>query len=749
MKMFLKYFLALQFFLIPVVLISAEMNVPTATLSGYVTDKANGETMPFVNVVILGTKIGGTSNLSGYYAIPNVPLGKQKIRYSFLGYREQIIELDVTEKKNYIHNIALYSNDMQVEEVIVTADRLEERKAVQTSRIVMQSQDLEQLPSIGETDVFRALQMLPGVKASSEFSSGLYVRGGGPDQNLILLDGTVVYNPSHLFGFFSTFNNDAVKDIELIKGGLPAEYGGRLSSVLNVTNKDGDRVNTRGKGSVSLISSRLTGEGPIGNGSWFLSGRRTYFDQFISLGKLDEGKDALPLYYFYDANGKFNQDVGENDKLSFVGYTGKDNLTFKEEATSSEAGLNWGNTTGSLKWTHIFDRTLFSNFIITGSKFRSEMTFGNFDSEFRALNELSDYSLKGDIDYFATNEHFIKLGFWFSTYRFNVLRTFGDNVYYDLTLYPSNYAMYAQDDWEVNERWHLQSGLRLEKTSERDEIKIGPRFSAKYNFTENMQCKAATGLYYQYLNLVTGGDISFFDMWSPLDKKMPPGKSIDYVLGIETQPDEGYDCNLEVYYKAQENLAEFKNEVTSTTELNELFFLGNGTSYGAEIFLQKKTGDITGFIGYTISWAKRQFTEINNGKEFYPKYDRRHDVTISGNYRLNDNWKLSSSFTYATGQSYTAAAGRYVLPTPQQDFDLIIPGERYNRRLAPYHRLDVSLTNSTTFFGLRGNWYIQIFNLYSHRNVWFKSFDTQQNPTEITDVKLLPIIPTVGIDFEL
>jgi hypothetical protein len=221
------------------------------------------------------------------------------------------------------------------------------------------------------------------------------------------------------------------------------------------------------------------------------------------------------------------------------------------------------------------------------------------------------------------------------------------------------------------------------------------------------------------------------------------------MYAAEVLTSEGYDCNLEVYYKAQENLAEFKNEVTRITELNELFFLGNGTSYSAEIFLQKKTGDITGFIGYTISWAKRQFTEINNGKEFYPKYDRRHDVTISGNYRLNDNWKLGSSFTYATGQSHTAAAGRYVLLTPQQDFDFIIPSERYNRRLAPYHRLDVSLTNSTTFFGLRGNWYIQIFNLYSHRNVWFKSFDTQQNPTEITDVKLLPIIPTVGIDFEL
>jgi len=234
--------------------------------------------------------------------------------------------------------------------------------------------------------------------------------------------------------FFSTFNNDAVKDIELIKGGVQAEYGGRLSSVLNVTNKDGDRVSTHGKGSVSLISSRLTGEGPIGNGSWFLSARRTYFDQFISLGKLDEGKNALPLYYFYDANGKINQDFGENDKLSFVGYLGKDDLTYNTGENNFDVGLNWGNTTGSLKWTHIFDRTLFSNFIITGSKFSSELFGGSFSSKFKALNEVTDYSVKGDIDYFATNEHFIKVGFWASQYRFGVLRKFGDNSFYDLLL---------------------------------------------------------------------------------------------------------------------------------------------------------------------------------------------------------------------------------------------------------------------------------------------------------------------------
>jgi len=237
-------------------------------------------------------------------------------------------------------------------------------------------------------------------------------------------------------------------------------------------------------------------------------------------------------------------------------------------------------------------------------------------------------------------------------------------------------------------------------------------------------------------------------MWAPLDNKLPPGKSIDYVFGTETHPSEGYDFNVDLYYKTLDNLVEFKNEVTRTTELNKLFYVGKGKAYGAEIFLQKKIGDINGFIGYSLSWTKRTFAEINNGKEFYPKYDRRHDISIAANYNLDEYYKLSASFVYATGQAYTAAEGRYVIRTPQQNFDNVLPGEKYNRRLAPYNRLDVSLTKRTTFFGLRGNWYIQIFNVYSHRNVWFKEFDTQQNPTKITDVKLLPIIPTFGLDFE-
>ena len=348
-KMIMKIRFLLPFFIISISL--ARPSGDYATLSGYVRDKVNGEPLPYANVYIAGTTIGGSTNTSGYYAIPNIPFGKQLIRFSLIGYRDQTIEIEVDSKEDFKRNVELVSRAVEVSEVVISAEKIADEKNIQTSRIVVQAKDIASLPAIGETDVFRALQLLPGVKAASDISSGLYIRGGGPDQNLILLDGTVLYNPSHLFGFFSTFNNDAVKDIELFKGGFPAEYGGRLSAVLNVTNKDGDRVSTHGKGSVSLISSRLTAEGPLASGSWFLSGRRTYLDRIVALMGLDKGKDPLPLYYFYDANGKINQDVSENDKISFVGYLGQDNLDFNQGDGQISVNLAWGNRTGAMKYT--------------------------------------------------------------------------------------------------------------------------------------------------------------------------------------------------------------------------------------------------------------------------------------------------------------------------------------------------------------------------------------------------------------
>lgn len=732
-----------------VFLFAADTPDEKATLSGFIYDQSNKESLPFVNVYIKELKIGTTSNIEGYYAIPNIPEGVFQVQFSLLGYATQYQNIDTRASKKIVQDILLIDKAFQVEEVVISAEKEEEKRSTQTGRIVLQAKDIEALPSIGESDVFRALQLMPGVKATSEISSGLNVRGGSTDQNLILLDGTVVYNPSHLFGFFSTFNNDAIKDIDLMKGGFPAEYGGRLSSVLNVTNIDGDRVHTHGKASVSLLSTRLTGEGPLGNGSWFLSGRRTYFDQIVSLTGLDKGNDALPLYYFYDSNLKINQDFGENDKLSFVGYFGQDDLTFSLGDNELSIKMRWGNKTGALRWTHVFSQTLFSNFTASYSHYASNTDFDFGGVGFGQSNTTEDFSLRGDVDFFWTNDHLVKIGGWWSQYRITYDMS-GDGKPYGFLERPAQISFYAQDEWTIDDRWKLQGGGRFEYQDLSQQAGIGPRFNARYNIDEVSSLKFATGVYYQFLMAVPAGTdngFSPFDIWVPINRKMNMSKSYDFVFGYDTKKYAGIDFSIESYYKVFRNLLYFKNEITYTKDVSTLFHVGDGRAFGFEFFLRKKIGEITGTAGYTLAWTYRKFPELNSGNEFQPKFDRRHDVALTLNYQWTEKWSINAVFTYATGQAYTQAVAEYSTYFMNVRNDNALPGPLFNRRLSPYHRMDIGVTKKTSLFGLQGNWYFQIYNIYNRRNVWFKQFNTSKNPTEITDIKLLPIIPTFGFDF--
>lgn len=744
--------LLILFFLSVTILLGQEK----AVLSGFVRQKSDRESLPYVNVLIKELKIGASTNIEGYYAIPNIPEGEFTVVVSLLGFQSFTFKIDTRQNKKIVQDILLSDQALQVTEVVISAEKEEEKRNTQVGRIQMRAKDVAALPTIGEADVFRALQLMPGIKATSEISSGLNVRGGSTDQNLILLDGTVVYNPSHLFGFFSTFNNDAVKDIDMMKGGFPAEFGGRLSSVLNVTNIDGDRVETHGKASISLLSTRLTGEGPVGNGSWFLSGRRTYFDTFIAAAKLDTGKDALPLYYFYDANGKINQDFGKNDaghashKLSFVGYFGQDDLKYSLGNNEIKLNMRWGNKTGAVKWTHVFSQTLFSNFTASYSHYAALIgaTFGGVG--FTQDNSVDDLSLKGDVDFFASNDHLVKMGIWYSQYDIRYKQS-GDGEPYKFQERPAQISFYAQDDWTIDERWVIKSGLRFEYQDASKAANIGPRLSLRYNIDEYSMIKFASGLYYQFLNAVPAGTdngFSPFDIWVPINEKMKPSRAIDVVLGYETKYFEEYNLSIETYYKKYFDVLQFKNEIVQSTNTEDLFHVGDGRSYGLEIFLQKRVGQLTGSIGYTLAWTHRTFSDLNKGEEYQPKYDRRNDITLAGNYQLDEHWKFSAVFTYATGQAYTYGVGRYQINLLGNPFDITLPGKLYNRRLSPYHRFDVSVTKQTSFLGLHGSWYFQIFNVYNRRNVWFKQFNTSKNPTEIIDVKLLPIIPTFGFDFE-
>lgn len=739
-----------QIVLVLLLCFSTGFSQQKAILFGFVRDKANKESLPYANVFIKELKIGAATNIEGYYAIPNIPEGEYEVHFSLLGYLPQTVKINTKENKRITQDIYLSDQAVQVTEVIISADIEDEKRATQTGRIVMHAKDIASLPTIGEADVFRALQVMPGVKATSEISSGLNVRGGSTDQNLILLDGTVVYNPSHLFGFFSTFNNDAIKDIDLMKGGFPAEFGGRLSSVLNVTNIDGDRVNSHGKASLSLLSTRVTGEGPLGNGSWFLSGRRTYFDQFVALAGWDKGDDPLPLYFFYDANAKINQDFGQDDKVSLVGYLGQDDLTWGLGQNELSINMRWGNRTGAAKWTHVFDPKVFSNFTVSYSRYVARTTVNFGGTEFGQNNSVNDFSLKGDIDFFATNEHLIKLGVWWSQYRITYVEL-GDGEPYEFLFRPAQIAFYGQDEWRLDEWWTLQIGARFEYQDLSKESSLGPRFNARYNINEASSIKFATGIYYQFLTAVpvgTDNGFSPFDIWVPINEKMNPSRSYDFVLGYETREIEEFNISVEAYYKIFKDILFFKREISHTKDVKELFHIGSGNAYGAEFFVQKKLGNLTGTFGYTLAWTNRKFPELNRGETFMPKYDRRHDVSATGSYQLDENWKLGAVFTYATGQAYTRGVARFDVDAHWNNFNITMPGQLYNHRLSPYHRLDLSVTRRASFFGLEGSWYFQVFNVYNRRNVWFKQFDNSKNPPDITDVRLLPIIPTFGLDFK-
>jgi hypothetical protein len=723
----------------------------TATLHGFIRDKSNGESLPSVNVMVIELKVGTITNVEGFYSLPMLPEGIYTVQVSLIGYKTDTFQINTQDSKAIFHSVNLESKSIQEEEVVVLGDRDQQRGSVQTGYIAVKGPDLSNIPSIGESDVFRALQVLPGIKAISDVSSGLYIRGGSADQNLILLDGTVVYNPSHLFGFFSTFNSDAVKDVEVLKGGYPAEYGGRLSSVLNVTNVDGDRVKMHGKCSMSLVSSRITTEGPIGNGSWFLSGRRTYIDQLIKIAKLDTGKEAIPLYYFYDANGKFNQDLGENDRLSIVGYLGKDNLQYDLKEDEFRLNMNWGNTTCSAKWTHLFSPTIFSNFYATYSSYQASTTIRINTITYTQKNSMGDLSLKGDINFYPTNDHLIKCGFWWSEYKISYSEKFGAGDAYEFLGYPHQFSFYIQDEWKAMPTLVVQSGIRTEYQNLTNSTTVGPRLSSRYYITENLSIKFATGLYYQYLNAIPisgGSGFSPFDIWVPVNEKMKSSRCFDVVLGMEAEPLNLHSLILEGYYKVYNDVLYWIGQPTRTKYVNELFYTGTGRAFGTELFFQRRVGSLTGSIGYTLAWTYRTFPNLNKGKEFMPRFDRRHDLSIVGNYDIDENWRLGVTFTYSTGQSFTDALARYTVRTPLGTFDHLLPGSLYNYRLPIYHRMDISITKKMTLFGLKGSWFIQIYNIYNRDNIWYRRFDTSKNPAEVIEVPLLPRIPTCGINIE-
>ena len=735
----------------------------TAALSGYIKDADTGETLIAANIALLEIDRGTTTNTLGYYTLTNLQPGTYTLAVSYIGYQSFSIKLNLATGETQRFDIELNPKVLSGEEVVVESTR-EQEALKNIGRAQITTQTIKELPAIFEADVFRSIQYLPGVKAASDFSSGLYIRGGSPDQTLILLDRTTVYNPSHFFGFFSTFNPDAIKDVRLYKGGYPPEYGGRLGSVLSIYNKDGNRNQTQATVTLGMLASRAAIEGPIPKGSYMFAMRRSTLEPL--LGALRASIDNIPsLFYFLDTNGKLSVDIGVNDKLSMAFYSGKDRVDFPF-GDDAEFKLNYGNQTISGNWTHIFNEMTFSNFVVTGSRYFNFPNFEIAGTPFKRDNNIYDLSLKADIEYLPNEKHSASTGIWAGVFTFRIQDQFDGQNTFGQRIHAQYASWYIQDEWRPIEQWKLLGGLRVNTFSDGSYIRIEPRISAEYLRWNRMRLQIAYGRYNQFFTLITNEAFSGFDLWLTSDQGIKPAFGDQFILGVKTIPFKGYGLDIEGYYRTMKDLFELDPFLLDAAGLAypDLFRFGEGSAYGVEILFEKRQGYFTGYLGYTWGYTWRKFPgfntdptiQLSSGEtakaRFYPpKYDRRHDVNLILNYSISPKWKLTGAWVYATGQAYTKVLGRYALlddPFGASEFNNAFTVGKVNAsRLPSYHRMDFSAQRTGSLFGIQTLLQLQIINVYNRRNVWFQNFDFDENPVEQTDVTLLPIIPAISITF--
>jgi hypothetical protein len=769
----------------------------TFTISGYVQDDDSGENLIGVSVYDKETLKGTVTNQYGFYSL-TLSQGVYEITYSFIGL--EAITKSVNLSKDTRLNISLKSKSIFTQEIQVTGEKLDKNvTSSNMSQVKLEVNNIKQLPVIlGEVDVLKSAQLLPGITSNGEGSSGLYVRGGGPDQNLILLDEAVVYNASHLFGFFSVFNADAIKDINIIKGGMPAEYGGRLSSVLDISMKDGNNKKFEADGGIGLLSSRLTLQGPVqkNKSSFIMSARRTYIDvlskPFLNRVNAETGEQnpfAGSGYYFYDLTTKINYRISDKDRLYLSGYFGRDVFNFANTDNGFAIEIPWGNATGSLRWNHLFNDKLFMNTSLIFSDYRFEFNIAQSDFEFKIFSGINDWNTKVDFLYQPNQRHTIKFGANYTYHEFtpgNATGKAGEVVFEPEEIYrqySNEGALYFSDDFELSDVLKINAGLRYSSfqhsgyISFRDYIKndisgsddnyrhIEPRLSLRYKLNTTSSLKTAYTENYQYVHLASTSAVSLpTDLWVPSSSAIKPKFAKQYAFGyFKNLKDNMFETSLEAYYKEMTNLIEYKEGVlpedNTNTNSDNAFTFGDGDSYGLELLLKKSKGKTTGWIGYTLSKTTRYFDEVNNGISFPAKYDRRHDVSITATHKLSKSWVLSGVFVYASGNSITLPSERYV-----------VGGDIYTQftsrngyRMDPYHRMDIGATYTPSKKNkkFKSTWNFSIYNVYSRKNPYFIYFAIEgidengenqniQNGNvepKAYQVSIFPILPSITWNF--
>lgn len=755
------------------------------TISGYVREKESREFLPGVNIYIVSLKTGAITNNYGFYSL-SLPEGEYDVHYSYVGYNQVIQNVKLTANQT----IDIDLEGTTLDEVVITGNKNERiSESERMSVITMPVNQIRNIPALlGEKDVFKALQLMPGVQKGSEGSSGLYVRGGGPDQNLIILDDAPVYNANHLFGFFSIFNGDALKSVELIKGGFPARYGGRLSSVVEMTMKDGNKQKFAGEAGIGLISSRLLFEGPIvkDKSSFIVSGRRTYID---ALMRPLMSADEKAGYYFYDLNAKANYEFGSNNRVYLSGYFGRDkfNVISNWNNEKDEGGLYWQNATGTLRWNHLFGPKVFSNTSLIYSAYSMNIyqsykdSFGQYSLKYSS--GIRDLAFKYDVEYHATPYYHLRTGLHVTNHLFTPSAIVEKDESIELysnrkTRYESfEGGLYLENNITLAERLKANAGLRLSNffTKDKGYMALEPRFVVNYKVSKDLSVKAGYAQMNQYIHLLSNTGIGLpTDLWVPSTDTVEPQHSKQVSFGMARDISK-YDLTLSIegYYKKSEKILGYKPgssflALDDPTEAQAFTWednvtAGSGKSYGLEFLVHKKTGKLNGWIGYTLSWTKLKFNEINYGKEFWARYDRRHDLSVVTIYEISPKVTFSAAWVYGTGNAITLPTGQFT-PMEHDPFETVRPvmddrptyfstvtdyGEVNSFRMKPYHRLDFAFQFIKQKTRYVRTWEVGLYNAYSRKNPFFYFLEEDYNYnsstaiTKLKQVSIFPIIPSV------
>ena len=764
------------------------------TISGYVTDESSGE--PLFGAMIFDTisKKGATANEYGFYSL-TIPDHQGVLRFSYYGFQSQFILLDGTKTEI---NVALGTSVKEIEEIVVNAsDARKSTEQTNAGTFELSLDKVEKLPVLlGEKDVIKTLQLMPGVSSGGEGSSGLYVRGGGPDQNLILLDGVPIYNASHLFGFFSVFNNDALSKVTMVKGGFPARYGGRTSSVLDMRMKEGNLKKYNVEGSVGLISSKILVEGPIKKDKtgFIVSARRTYADLLAK--PFLANQDNSGGYYFYDMNAKVHHKFNNKHHLYLSGYFGKDVASFKNKDTyeneensyynENKSGLGWGNAIGALRWNYRIGSKLFMNTTVTYSQYQFEIGNDTRSTtvtptstteqvfQVKYLSNIVDWAGKSDFIWIPGNKHYIKFGAGdtYHTFKPGVFSATEETEGQVNNLVPSSNSVefaheafaYIENDQKINNRLKINYGLHFSTffVGKKNYNALQPRISGNTILTENSSLKFSYARTAQFIHLLSNTSIGLpTDLWVPATEKIPPILANQVSLGYNQLFGEKYNLVVEGYYKTMANLIQYKEGVSfigNSEDWQNKVEVGRGWSYGGEIFLEKKKGTFTGWVGYTLSWTERQFDNINEGKPFPFTYDRRHDLSIAATYEFNDEWDLGAVFVLSSGRAVSLPTQQYsVAGNPvvgignsfyQGQINYLSSINGY--RMPMYHRLDIGLNHTVQKKWGESIWSFSIYNVYNRLNAFFLFSEPNLNGGQtLNQVALFPIIPSVSWKFKL